>query len=432
MRPRQLLLPLADQILGHLHFLVFNKPPGIFTQRLLSNLSFSFFGVAAATVITFGVNTLAIRHIGPIEYGKWTLIAGIAELFVILPLCGFPSSAPRYLGARRHQAHHIVGTSLTTVFLLSVLFFSAYLLLESLLRPVLNVPAPLYNFAVLYGAVLVFSQLFQSFLQGLERFKELAFLRIASALVFALVIVRYLFSADNSSFHLLLWGNLAMLAVLPLVGLLLFRRDVARHDSRLLHELVHYGSLDLMTSFVGFFSLGSIDGLMINYFLGEAAVGLYAAYYMGFTIFTGRIIQTFSQTLLPMASSLSSKRELTRQALTMARKLSPLALVGNFTLIWLLFQVYGDAFPFDWKLAALMAASTTLYGILRIFGTIIASTGIPGARIGLAFSLSSGVLNVGFNLLLIPTFQLYGAVGSTIATSLVRMMLAAVVLKRLP
>lgn len=223
-----------------------------------------------------------------------------------------------------------------------------------------------------------------------------------------------------------------MLAVLPLVGLLLFRRDVAKHDSRLLRELVHYGSLDLMTTFVGFFSLGSIDGLMINYFLGEAAVGLYAAYYMGFTIFTGRIIQTFSQTFLPMASSLSSKRQLTRQALTMARKLSALVLVGNFTLIWLLFQVYGAAFPFDWKLAALMAASTTLYGILRIFGTIIASTGIPGARIGLAFSLSSAVLNVGFNLLLIPTFQLYGAAISTIATSLVRMMLAAVVLKRLP
>ncbi|GAH49698.1 unnamed protein product, partial [marine sediment metagenome] len=167
--------------------------------------------------------------------------------------------------------------------------------------------------------------------------------------------------------------------------------------------------------------LGTIDNLMINYYLGPSAVGLYAAYYIVFSIFIGRVLNTFSQVFLPMASHSKDVKLLFRRSLMFIKKIGILILGGNFCLIWFLFKLYGKAFSFDWRLASLMALSVTLYCFLMILGNIIVSTGIRGARIGTIFAFSSATLNVVLNAILIPHFQLFGAIIATLIVTLTMM-----------
>ncbi|MBA7631723.1 hypothetical protein ES703_39258 [subsurface metagenome] len=388
------ILKIIKYLIYKVHFFVFKAPPGEFTKRLIKNLFFAFFGVGGATLITFGFNVLAVRYLGPAEFGKWNLIGSIAQFFIILPLWGLATACLRYLGVERKNKGLIIGTSFRVVVLLSLLFFPLYFILAPVLQNILKIDTPLYSFALLYGLIFVFFHLFQSFFQGLEKFKKLSFLWIASAFIFVGIVCFYLFYLDNFSFKVLFWGNAWRLGFIIFVGILIFRKFLLKFSRQAFNKVFRYGGFSMLSAFAGFFSLGTIDNLMINYYLGPSAVGLYAAYYIVFSIFIGRVLNTFSQVFLPMASHSKDVKLLFRRSLRFIKKIGILILGGNFCLIWFLFKLYGKAFSFDWRLASLMALSVTLYCFLMILGNIIVSTGIRGARIGTIFAFSSATLNV--------------------------------------
>ena len=412
-----------------IHFSLFKKTLGQFTKKFLKNLFFAFLGIGGATLITFGFNILTIRYLGPAEFGKWNLIGSIAEFFVILPLWGLTTASLRYLGAERDKYKEIIGTSFRTVFLLSILFFPFYFILAPILRDFLKLDASIFNFAIPYAFILVFFYLFQSFFQGLEKFKQLSKLLIDSALIFVVVVLFYLFTLKNYSFETLLWGNIWRVSLIVFVSFLVFRKSLFKFSHQVFNKLFHYGSFSMLSVFAGFFSLGMIDNLMINYYLGLEAVGLYAVYYIAFSVFVGKILNTFSQVFLPAVSGHKDIITLFNQLLILMKKTGVLVLGGMFVLTWLLFQFYGSAFVFDWRLALLMAISVTLYTFLMILGNIIASAGIRGARFGVIFSISSAVINVTLNALLIPHFGLFGAISASIIATLVIFFAALYVLQ---
>jgi len=398
------------------HLFLFKKTPGEFTRKFLKNLFFAFFGVGGATLITFGFNVLAIRYLGPTEFGKWNLIGSVADFFVILPLWGLTTACLRYLGAERNNQKEIIGSSLRIFLLLSLLFFPLYFILEPFLKNFLKI-GPLYNFGLLYGLILGFFYLFQSFFQGLGEFKKLSFFWIGSSFIFVGAVCFYLFYFHNFSFESLFWSNVWRLSLIIFAGILVFRKFLFRFNRQISKKLFHYGTYQMLSVYAGFFALGNLDNLMINYYLGPTAVGLYTAYYIAFSVFIGRILNTFSQVFFPMASAFGDVKELFKRSLILFKKTGLIILGGNFFLIWLLFKFYGKAFSFDWRLAFLMALSITLYCFLMILGNIIASTGIRGAKIGTIFAFSSAILNIILNAILIPRLQLFGAViGSLIVT----------------
>lgn len=415
---------LIKYLICKIHFLIFKREPGEFTKKLLKNLFFVFFGVGGATLITFSINILAIRFLGVTEFGKWNLIGSMAEFFVILPLWGLTYSCLRYLGTEKEKKDEIIGSAFRIVFLFCLVFFPIYFILSPFLNSFLKL-GNLYNFAFLYGLALVFFYLFQSFFQGLGKFKKLSFLWLISAFVFVIVVCFYLFYSRNFSFESLFYGNIWRLFLIILIGFLFFRKILFKFDYQIFKKLFHYGTFSMLSVFAGFFSLGSMDNLMLNYFLGPAAVGLYSVYYIVFSVFVGKILNSFSQVFLPMAAECGNIKEMFQRVIILFKKLGFFFVAGNFLLSWLLFKFYGNAFVFDWQIALLMAISITLYCFLIILGNIIISTGIYGAKIGVFFAFTSAIINVILNLILIPRMQILGAVIGTIFTILI-MIVAAV------
>lgn len=406
------------------HLFLFKKTPGEFTKRFLKNLFFAFFGVSGVTLITFGFNILAVRYLGPVEFGKWNLIGSISEFLIILPLWGLTYACLRYLGAERENREKIIGTCFRTVFFLSLVFFLIYFIFHPILVKFFKIDSHLFFYSLIYAFALIFFYLFQSFFQGLGKLKILSFLLISSALLFVVIISFYLFFVQKFTFEALFWSNFGKLFLIILAGFLIFNKFLLSFNWQTFKKLFPFGSFSMLSVFAGFFSLGNIDNLMINYFLGPAAVGLYAVYYIGFSVFISRILNTFSQVFLPMASGYGDIKELFSRWTIFIKKIFFLILAGNIFLIWLLFQFYGEIFVFDWQLAFLMSLNITLYGFLMILGNIIVSVGIRGAKIGVVFAFVSAIINVVLNFILIPRFGLFGAVAASLAATSTIMILA--------
>lgn len=429
---QQKITDLVKTWVSKLHYLIFGSEPGEITKRFLKNLSFAMVGTWGATLITFGFNIWVVRQIGPGEFGKWNLIGSVAEFLAVFPAWGLTIAALRYLGAERARHQAVMGTIFRTVLLLAAFFFPTYFFLQPYLAPVFHVEAPLYGFALAYALVSLFFYLFQSFFQGMEMFRELSLLWIGSAFIFAGTVWAYLGLGREASFLPLFWGNLWRLLLIVAAGLVVFRRALASFDRALFREVFAYGTYNLVGAVAGFFTLAHIDNLLINYFLGPAAVGLYAAYYAGFSIFTSKILTTYSQVFLPVAAGYPDLEALLRRV-TRGMKRTGAGIFGaNLLLIWLLFRFYGEKFAFSWFLASLMTLSITLYTFLFLVGYIIASTGTRGAKLSVKYLTPAGpVLNVTLDLLLIPHFHLAGAVIASILTTSVLLFIAFFVLQGL-
>ena len=408
-----------QKVLYGVHLLIFKSQPGDTTKRFIKNLFYAMSGVGGATLITFGFNVLAIRYLGPTEFGKWNLISSIAELFVILPLWGLTNASLRYLGSDKEHQKEIIGTSFRTVFLLSLLLFPSYLFFSPSLQKTLAIDNLLFSFAVIYALVLVFFYIFQSFFQGSENFKKLSFLWIGSAFIFVGVVWVYLFGFHDYSFKGLYWGNLGRLLLIILAGVVFFNKELLDFSSRKFKKLFTYGSLSMLSVFAGFFSLGATDNLMINYFMDSTSVGIYSAYYIIFAILTGRIFNTFSQTFIPAASGTGDVKILFSKAATLTKRGVFPVFLGNILLIWILFRLYGKEFSFDIFLAMIISLSTSIYCFRMIFGNILASRGIKGAKFGPIFALTNACLNILFNLILIPKYGIHGAALATLMTVLI-------------
>ncbi len=425
----ELLKKLINLIITKIYFLIFGNKPSEIAEQFVKNLFYSFFGISAAILITFGFNILAIRFLGPVEYGKLNLVVGIGEFFAIPMLFGLSIAVLRYLGAEKENRALIIGSAFRVVSVLILIFSFLFLILGDYLIAPLKIPMVLYKFAILYAFISVLFYLFQSFFQGSGQFKRLSFIWIVSALVFVIFISFYLFILKNYSFSSLFFSNMARFLVVALFGILVFRKFLLKFSLKIAKNLVHYSAYQTLSVTAGFFSLGNIDNIMLNYYLGSAFVGLYSAYYLVFNVFVDKILNTFSQVFLPAVSGISNIQVIFQKTLLFFKKIGILIFGGNFFLIWLLFKFYGKDFIFDWRLAGLMALSISLYSFLIILGNIIASTGIRGAKIGVFFAFSSAIMHVLLNIILIPRFQLLGVIISTIISTLIILIAAIYVLK---
>lgn len=393
---------------------VFDYPPSEFSSELFRYFIMAAGSTGIATVLTFGINILGARYMGPAEFGKWNLIGSWAEFLIIVPLFGLTTALPRYLGAATEDESKkiYVGSAFRIMLISSAIILPILWLVQKQFRIIPD--ASIAGATFVYAIILAFFYFLQSVFQGLKQFKRLSILWIVSAFGFVGTVLIYLFVLHNNSYQSLYLGNVIRLAFMVVAGFFVFGPLFLRSGRGERRELLHFGSFSMLTVVAGFFSLGSIDNIMINRYLGSGAVGLYAAYMVVFSVFINRIINTFSQVFLPSAAGHKQPKALLNNWIRFYGKFLPLIIGGLDVLIWLIFRFYGRGFQFDPKLALLIAISNALYGFLAVVGSILISIGIKGARIGVIFAFTSAAINVGLDMLLIPRLQLYGSVFATL------------------
>ncbi|MAZ67397.1 hypothetical protein CL652_01350 [bacterium] len=414
----------------NLHSKITDTPPGAVAKRFWKNIVPAFVGEGSVALISLGVYVLAIRFLGPEEFGRWSLVASMGELLAIVPLWGLAAAALVYLGKDESGRGVIIGTAVRTTIILSFIFFPIYVLVEPILSPLIRLESTLYTAAVIYALFILWNHLSQAFFKGVDKFKILSVFLISSAVIFAGVTFFFLLVLDTVTFESLFWGNIARTTVLILAGAFVFRRSLFRFSNTAFKTLTSYGTLSMASVLLGFFSLSSIDNLMINHYLGTESVGIYAAYFMVFGLLVGKVLGTASQVFLPLVSGITDIRTLFAKSLSLLAPSSVVLLVGSFLLTWIAFIFYGERFDFNPGMAALVAAAATIYFLKSPFESILASRGVPGIKFGPPVAGMLAFLNVMFNILLIPIWGLHGAALGTALSGLITLLFILYLIKR--
>jgi O-antigen/teichoic acid export membrane protein len=204
------------------------------------------------------------------------------------------------------------------------------------------------------------------------------------------------------------WLALALMAAIIILPL------VKKPSLRWMSETFRFGTYHFWMYLAGFFLFFSMDVLLLNHFLGAAAAGIYGAYYMTFNVIAGKFFNSIIEALYPMASTIDDAKTMLTRIVQLSKWLVLPIFISGIVLNAILFQFYGRDFPFQWDLAAFMSLIIVLYVISGLMASIIGSRGINGARFLLAAFALGAVANVGLKIIVIPEWELVGAMLVTV------------------
>jgi O-antigen/teichoic acid export membrane protein len=402
------------RIADYVFYYIFKKHMGKTSRRFIENLSYIFMGTFFASLLTFVLNIVMIRFLGPTEYGIFTLILVIANFFVLPMVMGFDTSSTYYL-ARGNDKKRVISTAFTSVFFFSVILSVLFLFFIGPIAELFATSEGVILYAIIYAFAIVLYKLFQSVLQGLHMMKKIALLKVAQHVIMGLLLAFFLFVIKDYTFINPLTANFAGYFCVGLIILIYLRKNILNFSRRCFVRLGQYGFVFFLVN-VMITLINSIHLLFVNFFLGLSAFGIYAAYYTASKVVTEKLYVIFVTVFFPTVSGKINKKAVIKAV----NRLFPIAtlsiLVINLFIILSFVYFYGDKYPFYAGLVILFSVDAALRTVYKIEMWLLGSFGMDGAKKTIKGMSVITVLNVGLNLVLIPIFALYGAVMASVIT----------------
>jgi stage V sporulation protein B len=361
------------------------------------------------------------RMLTPYEFGILNLALPIQYMIVILSSSGIAPAIAKFVseyeGKQDYERRDMVISSSLVFYTLvgliaGVLFYlaSPFIGLHIFNEPRVIVPLQIASIALPFGMVVA---VYTGIFQGFKRMEYMGGTLVIEQLLrvfFAVLLVSFGLTAANA----ILGSTLGFIAALP-IAYLIFRKMGLRLSSYSFNEFkrIFRFSLPVSATALSAFVLAYIDILLLGYFLSAHEVGIYSA-----ASPTSRVVMAFSTALyavmLPSVSETVAKkdREQLKGYIAYAYKLSLVILVPvtiasillSGPIIALLFgtQYQGATAPFE-----ILVVGTAFLGIFTLNSGIFQGAGKPG--VPMAILVSTAVLDIVLNVVLIPKLGIIGA-----------------------
>jgi O-antigen/teichoic acid export membrane protein len=400
-------------------------------RRIARGSGLVFVGTLISLLLAFFNKIIVARGFTVSEYGVFNLALTVLSLLTLLALLGLPDSLPRQVAYYKEKdpskLEGIISTSLIIIVISSAIFSLATFLFANKTSLLFKDPRLSYALRILAPS-LFFSSLAATIiavLRGFGRVKEKVYFRdmLSPFLWFLSLISIYLL---RFPFTYVFWAYVIVQAVT--MTFLLAEAEKLRIlnfslkyvNMRLVKEMISFSLPLLFTGIMGFIVTWT-DTLMLGFYKGPKAVGIYNAA----APLARRLIPLFLNVagfmFLPVFSELYAKNMLAEmkrvyQVTTRWIFIATLPIFG----ILLLFPHASIRFVFGSK----YLSATTALQILSIgfiFHTLVGLNGLSLVSIGdtrfiMISSLATATLNIVLNVLLIPLYSVNGAAIAT-ATS---------------
>ncbi|OGL80299.1 hypothetical protein A3H10_03530 [Candidatus Uhrbacteria bacterium RIFCSPLOWO2_12_FULL_46_10] len=414
---------LGNRIINRAHVFVFGKDIGSDMVRFVRNMSYMGLGAIVSGVILFVVQVVAVRVLGPEEYGKVALVFTAANFLPLFMLMGLQASVIKYLPEYKEQQNiqtMVISTGVAGGIFFMGIFAILFVVARDMMARLFDIPFGIVTIAIVYSVFTAVKLGAESILKGMLQFRTQAVMDVLYS-----VITFFVFFGLFLSKRLMLTfvDYLITFSVGLLVyALTVFMRNkqyirVSSFDRKTLKTLLHYGFYSIVGS-ISLFILWGSDRFFLNKFLDIRSVGIYAVYYGASLMILGRFISVFMKVFLPTASSSQDKAGLDRK-LNRLMKVTffPLFLFNAF-IIYILLLIYGKDYPVDVVWIFLFAFNAILYTFINAKGSLLVSEGVRGQRFYSVWSVSMAFLVFILNLFMIPAFGIAGAILSVIIVSL--------------
>lgn len=350
--------------------------PGSGVRVFLRRLSWSMVGGLVGGLALFVMNVAAGRVLGPDDYGRASLAFVVANFCVIPLALGLDLSSARALARRDGDAaatRAIVTVALSVVAALGLVLGLTTLADPALIANLLRLDPAIWAVAVPLGIVLAVRALLDRVMAGMQRFRLQAFARIVEALVGVSALVYLLRPGSKAEFTSLplaiTFGGICLI-LLYLWNVKALVRPAA-FQVRTLVSLLSYGRWAIVAYVTGTIIMFG-DKLLVGQALGSSDLGLYTAYYVVSLGVTVQLVAVFNNVFLPAVSKIDDKRSLVRRMDRASRVAAPAGLIVIITTLFVVLHAYGDAYPWQWRTAALFAVWAVMFGLNQTYGVVVA------------------------------------------------------------
>jgi O-antigen/teichoic acid export membrane protein len=403
------------------------------TRKIFSNTLYQFVGKAVTSGLGVVITIFLTRYLGPAGFGKYTFALVFVTLFGVIGDWGMTLIGVREASRKTESTGEIVGNILVVRFLLALVAIILSNIVVFVL-PYSTEIRTLVGICSLSLLALSIKTSFQIIFNSRLRMEYFALSELAAnSLVIFLV-----------AFLIAIKAGLPMIMVAFLVGqifaagvawflgmrlssirLSLFRKETA-------YILVE--SLPMGAILVLFTVYNRIDTVLLSYFKGEEAVGLYGAAYRIFEVLVLGAAY-FANSILPLISNLATNNRpglkvVYEKAMVILLLMGMAAAVVNFLLAPVGIAIVAGP-KFLGAVLALQVLSLAL--VVSYLNHLNGYTLIALGKQWYSFAIAivALVINLGLNVFFIPIFSLYAAAAITFITETVIAILSFFVIRRI-
>jgi O-antigen/teichoic acid export membrane protein len=397
-------------------------------QSTLAQLLRNFLALGAgnygAMAVSLGINAMLTHRLGAEQFGHLALLLTASQVLALV-VANWTHTALVRFGAQEYvSATSVAGTFWTRIWIVAPWFAvaSALMLAEAprvtayLMIPTWGIFAVLAHFTATF-MLLTIGAVFQA-TGEMRRYGIVLFL---DKTVMAVLLVVFFPASWIKNPLAILWLYAASSTAVAAWGLARIRVKSllpVRFDRDTYNRMFAFSFPLLLSSWVGLFGTNWFDILILRKYRPLSEVGLYS---LG-SVLAGVVQQVtiiFSTLLLPQLSVMVSNGELDKIR-TFANRLLPYWFLGTaalFMLVVLMARpmvplIFGRAFAPAASVLAILMVATCALALFNAFSPLMTAFGATWALTGIG--LTSGVVNVVMDLILIPRYGIRGAAFATV------------------
>lgn len=399
-------------LLDFIHSKIFGHAMGVEMKKFLANLGITAISIVFSGVVMLLVNIFAGRFMGPEEYGKYQLVYSIANIFIIFALLGINISVARINFAQEKEKNEklkIIGTSFWFVTLnslvLSLLFYYFRNFFERF-----NISETVIIFSIILSIGLVYYNLIRGYFQAEHKFGFIAKSEIINYLVVIISFLVLIFLGGKEFKYIVYPLALGCLAF-SLVGIYKIKSYLFGFEYTALKKLIEYGFLSFLITTSGLI-ISSFNRIILNYFLGERDLGVYAAYFLSSTILVMFIVRVFSLVFFPTVAKVENAQQLksiSNKIIVLEKYFIIPIIMVNLIVIYIFIRLYGSKFDLNFKYLLLVSISSSLSLFTYLRHWFLIGTGKKGVRVSLKIVCIVAIMSLIYYVILTNFFGLLGA-----------------------
>jgi O-antigen/teichoic acid export membrane protein len=377
-----------------------DKHIGTKTKKQLSYYASSFFGGLVAFGILFLVNVLAARWLGPLEYGKYSLVVAVANIFAVLFIMDLDVSVAYYMSKTKDallQKRRVVATATSYLIVLSIVL-GILIWQRSFLENVLSLDLLMFYSALGLGVAISLKRFYEGVMRGGLLFKKQAGIRIGETLVVLLtfiVLTQLLNVVSYSSYieAVTLGAVLAVLLYASVTCKYFHTKGVALNKTLAVWKYGRYGIINSFATLL----VKHIDKVFLVGIIGFSQLGVYTAYYTVAILLAGKVVQLLINAYFPLTARKKSIKHLIKKLDIFCFIGFVPVVLGAVLLIRTLLYFFGPEYPVYWDWIALLAIYVGVHFFASLYSWAIAGDSQRGYKyqnIGIALGALAFIVTI--------------------------------------
>jgi O-antigen/teichoic acid export membrane protein len=384
--------------------------------HFFKNLSYVGFGTFIGTTFIFTFNVLVGRLLGPLEYGKFSLVQSISMFLYIPMIMGYNNAMVKYNAEEQnfHRQRVLISTTYILVLIFTIVSVIIYLLIPQKILEYFSVSNEIFDLCILFSVLYAAYMLLITTLNGLHEMKTFAIITpiYSSILLSTFLVIVYM---EMLTYKLAIFSMLfAYLTTSSLILIYVRKYLIYKFDKVWAHTLTNFAIYSIIGSMT-FVLYSNINQILINMYMSTENLGIYNAYCFASVNIASLIFSIFNGVFFPVASKCKDKTVILKRI----NKITPYLIVfGTPFMIFVEFvilNIYGGEYKISIPLLLSFAIVSILIVYYGTYNWTFSSEGLDGVKLVNKSSILIAIINVILAIYLIPHL---GLIGATISTSI--------------